>query len=169
MGLPKKLKNFALFVDGVSYVGETEEITLPKLTRKMEKYRSGGMAGEIELDLGSEAMEMDWKAAGWITDILKQWGTTTHNGVLLRFAGALQSDDAETVDSLEIVVRGRHKEFDPGKAKGGDKTELTIKSAISYYKLTVNGTALIEIDVVNMIELVDGVDRMQQVRAALGI
>src|SRR5450830_564930 len=128
MGLPKKLKNFALFVDGVSYVGETEEITLPKLTRKMEKFRSGGMAGEIELDLGAEA-----------------------------------------VDSLEIVVRGRHKEFDPGKAKGGDKTELTIKSAISYYKLTVNGTALIEIDVVNMIELVNGVDRMQQVRAALGI
>ena len=169
MGLPKKLKNFALFNDGVSYVGEVEEVTLPKLTRKMEKYRSGGMAGEVELDFGAEAMEMDWKCAGWIEGLLAQWGTPKHNGALLRFAGAVQADDSEGVDALEIVVRGRHKEFDPGKAKAGDKTEITIKTAISYYKLTLNGKVLIEIDVVNMVEVVNGVDRLQQVRAALGV
>ncbi|PZP78467.1 MAG: phage tail protein, partial [Stenotrophomonas maltophilia] len=41
MGLPRKLKNFATFVDGNSYIGDMPEVGLPKLTRKMEKYRAG--------------------------------------------------------------------------------------------------------------------------------
>ena len=42
MGLPAKIKNFATFIDGISYVGEVEEVTLPKLKRKMEDWRGGG-------------------------------------------------------------------------------------------------------------------------------
>ena len=35
MGLPRKLKNFALFVDGENYMGEVPEVTLPTLTRQI--------------------------------------------------------------------------------------------------------------------------------------
>ena len=87
----------------------------------------------------------------------------------MRFADALQADDSESVDTLEVVVRGRHSEIDPGKAKAGDATEIKIKSAISYYKLTLNGTVLLEIDPVNLVEMVDGVDRLAETRAALGM
>ena len=169
MGLPRKLKNFALFNNGVAHVGEVPEVNLPKLSRKMEDYRSGGMSGTVKLDFGMEAMEMEWTAAGYMKELFTQWGTLRHDGVMLRFAGALQADDSESVDSLEIVVRGRHAEIDPGKSKAGDATEIKIKSAISYYKLTMNGTTLLEIDPVNLIEMVDGVDRLAEVRAALGI
>lgn len=169
MGLPKKLKNFALFVDGVSYVGETEEVTLPKLTRKMEKYRAGGMNGEVSLDFGMEAIEADLTAAGYMKELISTWGTLRHDGVLLRFAGALQGDDSEGVDSLEVVMRGRFSEFDPGKAKAGDKTEIKYKLAVSYYRLSINGQVLIEIHPVNFVEVVNGIDRLAQVRAALGI
>ncbi|MCW5320556.1 phage major tail tube protein [Verminephrobacter aporrectodeae subsp. tuberculatae] len=169
MGLPNKLKNFATFIDGVSYVGETDEVSLPKLSRKMEKFRAGGMSGEVEMDFGMEAMEMEIKAAGWLKDTLKTWGSGRHDAVLVRWAGACQTDDSEAVDAVEVVVRGRFKEFDPGKAKGGDKTEHGLKLAVSYYKLTINADVLLEIDVVNMIEFVHGVDRLQEVRAALGI
>ena len=41
--LPKILKNFSAFVDGRGYAGRVDEITLPKLTIKMEEYRAGGM------------------------------------------------------------------------------------------------------------------------------
>ena len=33
MALPRKLINFALFVDGVSYRGEVPEVKLPELSR----------------------------------------------------------------------------------------------------------------------------------------
>ena len=169
MGLPSKLKNFVLFNDGTSHAGEVSEVNLPKLTRKMEDYRSGGMNAPVKLDYGMEAMEMEWTAAGYMKELFTQWGTLRHDGVLLRFAGALQADDSEGVDSLEVVVRGRHSEIDPGAAKAGEGTAIKIKSAISYYKLTMNGETLIEIDAVNMVEMVGGVDRLAEVRQALGL
>ncbi len=169
MGLPRSLKNFATFIDGNNYVGEMPEVGLPKLTRKMEKYRAGGMNGEVQLDFGMEAIEAELTAAGYMKDLFTTWGTQRHDGVLLRFAGALQGDDSEGVDALEVVMRGRFTEIDAGKAKAGDKTEIKYKAAVSYYKLSINGEVLLEIDPVNFIEVVGGIDRLAQVRAALGI
>jgi hypothetical protein len=65
------------------------------------------MSGTVKLDFGMEAMEMEWTAAGYMKELFTQWGTLRHDGVMLRFAGALQADDSESVDSLEIVVRGQ--------------------------------------------------------------
>ena len=169
MGLPRSLKNFATFVDGTSYVGEMPEVGLPKLTRKMEKYRSGGMNSEVQLDFGMEGLEAELTAAGYMKDLFDSWGTLRHDGVLLRFAGSLQGDDNESWDSMEVVMRGRFSEIDPGKAKAGDKTEIKFKAEISYYKLSVNGQVKLEIDAVHFIEIVNGIDRLAQVRAALGI
>ena len=169
MGLPRKLKNFVLFNDGNSYLGEVDEVTLPKLARKTEDWRSGGMNGPIKADFGMEGLELEWKAGGILRDVLTQWGAMKHDAVGLRFAAALQSDDSEEIQALEVVVRGRHTEIDQGKAKAGDKTEFTVKSALSYYKLSIDNEVLIEIDLVNMVEVVDGIDRLEGVRNALGV
>lgn len=169
MSLPKKLKNFNLFVNGESYVGQIPEVNLPKLSRKTEDYRAGGMNGPVESNLGMEKLELQWTAAGYIKSMLAQWGTGTVGGVLLRFAGALQADDDAAVNSLEVTVRGYHKEMDPGKAAAGEKTEIKVTSALSYYKVSLNGQPIIEIDLVNMIEIVDGKDLMADIRAAIGL
>jgi P2 family phage contractile tail tube protein len=169
MSLPRKLKNFLLFNDGEAYLGEVPECTPPKLSRKMEEYRAGGMSGPINLDMGMEALEMEWTAAGYMSSLFTQWGEPTHDGVLLRFAGAAQTDDTGEVTAIEVICRGRHKEIDSGNAKAGEKTEIKVKSAISYYKLSFNGQVQIEVDFVHMIEVVGGVDRLAQVRMALGL
>lgn len=169
MALPAKLKNFALFNAGLSYLGEVAEVTLPKLARKTEEYRAGGMPGPIKNDLGLEAMEMEWTANGFLRSLLVQFGMLQHDGVQLRFAGALQSGDSEVVQALEVVVRGRHTEIDFGTAKAGGDTEIKVKTAVSYYRLTLNGEVLIEIDFPNMIENVGGFDRMLLVKAAIAL
>jgi len=169
MALPRTLKHFNVFVDGVSHAGEVEEIDLPKLTRKVEEYRAGGMNGPIEVDLGGDKLEMETTYGGLMRDILKQFGTTTVDGAMLRFAGAYQVEDTGSVDAVEIVVRGRHTEIDFGKAKAGAKDPFKVKSALSYYKLTVNGEEWIEIDHVNFIERVFGVDRIAEQRKAIGL
>ena len=169
MGLPRKLKNFATFVDGVNYQGEMPEVTLPTLTRKMEEYRSGGMNGPIDLDMGQEKMEAELKGAGWIKGLMVKWGAGTHDALMLRFAGAIQSDDTDAVQAVEVVMRGRLAEVDPGSAKAGEMTEQTYKYTLSYYKLTMDGEVVLEIDLVNMVEIVHGEDRLSAVRAALGV
>ena len=128
MGLPRKIKNFALFHDGVSYAGQVEEATLPKLTRKTEEWRSGGMGGPIKADMGMDGIEMEWTAGGVLREVLNQFGTLKHDGVMLRFAGALQADDSEEIQTLEVVVRGRHTEVDFGNTKAGDKTAFKVKN-----------------------------------------
>lgn len=169
MALPRKLKAFAAFVDGTNYMGEVPEITLPKLSRKLEEYRGGGMQGPIELDMGQEKMEAEIKASGWVAGLASKWGAGAHDAVLIRFAGAVQTDDSEAVTPVEVVMRGRLTERDPGNAKAGDKTERTYKYSLSYYKEVVDGQVDFEIDLVNMVESVAGVDNLAATRAALGI
>ena len=132
MGLPRKLKNFATFIDGVNYMGEMPEVTLPTLTRKMEEYRAGGMNGPIEMDMGLEKMEAELKTGGYMKDLMKQWGAAKHDAVLLRFTGSLQTDDSEAVEAVEVVMRGRLTERDPGSSKAGDMVEQTYKYSLSY-------------------------------------
>ena len=169
MALPRKLKNMNLFNDGISYVGEVSEVTLPTLERQMEEWRGGGMNAPIQTDHGMSALSMEWTCGGLMEDALKQWGITTHSGVLLRFAGAYQRDDRADIDAVEVTCRGRHSKIDMGTAKAGDNTEFKVTSELSYYKLELNGETLIEIDVINMIENVDGEDRLADQRTALGI
>jgi len=169
MALPRKLKAFAAFIDGVNYMGEVPEVTLPTLTRKMDEYRGGGMNGPLDLDYGQEKMEAEIKGAGWIKGLAAKWGAGTHDAVMIRFAGAVQADDSETVTPVEVVMRGRLTEIDPGSSKAGEATERTYKYSLSYYKQVVDGAVEIEIDLVNMVEVVDGVDNLAATRAALGV
>ena len=169
MGLPRKLKNFATFVDGINFMGEMPEVTLPTLTRKMEEYRGGGMNGPIDLDMGQEKMEAELKGAGWIKGLMSTWGASKHDALMLRFAGAIQSEQDEGRTAVEVVMRGRLSEMDPGSAKAGELIEQTYKYTLTYYKLTVDGEQVLEIDLVNLVEIVHGEDRLSAVRAALGV
>jgi len=169
MALPRKLKNFNLFNDGVSFVGVASEIVLPKLTRKMEETRNGGMNGPVDADLGMEKLEAEHSYGGIVREVFNQFGISRADGVLLRFAGAYQRDDTGDVDAVEVVMRGRHTEIDGGTSKAGDDTAFKVKSTLSYYKLTINGETVIEIDVLNMVEMVNGEDRLAQQRSAIGV
>jgi uncharacterized protein len=169
MGLPNALKNFNLFNEGRSYMGEVEEVKLPKLSRKLEDFRGGGMDGPVGIDLGQEKIELEFTCGGFMEDVFKQYGTTKANGVMLRFAGAYQRDDTGDVKAVEVVVRGRHQEIDPGDGKSGDKGKTSVKSALSYYKLTVDGKELVEIDLLGLIFTVDGKDMLEAQRKAIGL
>ncbi|MDR5797432.1 MULTISPECIES: phage major tail tube protein [unclassified Caballeronia] len=169
MGMPRKLKGFNLFHNGENFVGQVGEITLPKLTRKMEDWQGGGMSGPIKVDFGQEGIQMEWTAGGLMKSVLTQYGITKHDGVLLRFAGGYQAEDSTSYDSVEIVVKGRHMEIDPGTAKAKEDTSFKVTTVASYYKLSINGEDIIELDFVNMIEKVGGTDLLAALRTAIGL
>ena len=105
---------------------------MPALKRKMEKYRGGGMNGEISVDLGVEALEVEHEYGGPERQLFAQWGITKADGVMLRFAGALQSDASGEVTPIEIVMRGRHEELNLGDAEGGKHSPFKVKSTLTY-------------------------------------
>ncbi|CAG9246122.1 Major tail tube protein [Burkholderia diffusa] len=169
MALPRKLKGFNLFQNGENFVGQVAEVTLPKLTRKMEDWQGGGMGGPIKVDFGNEGIQMEWTAGGFMKSVLQQYGITQHDGVLLRFAGGYQAEDSASVDAIEIVIKGRHSEIDPGTAKSKEDTSFKVTTVASYYKLSINGEDIIEIDFVNMIEKINGSDLFETLRKAIGL
>lgn len=170
MALAKILKNFNVFHNGENWMGKCTEFTVPKLARKVEAIRAGGMNGEVEVDLGMEKMESTQTYAGPMRQVYEQWGISKIDGVMLRFAGYIEDDDSEgSGDSVEVVMRGRYKEIDPGSAKGGEKSEFKTTMSLTYFKYSINGQVVVEIDLVNFIEIVNGVDRLAEQRKALGL
>ncbi|SAI47510.1 phage major tail tube protein [Bordetella ansorpii] len=171
MGMPRKLKNLNLFVDGASYIGEVSAVTLPNLTRKQEAWRGGGMLGAAKADFGldDDALQMEWTIGGYIKQVLQQMGAGSIDAVQLRFAGAYQRDDTNEVDAVEVVVRGRHSELDRGEAKAGEETEWKVTTQCVYYKETFNGEVLVEIDLMNMVAMVGGIDTTEAIRRAIGL
>jgi P2 family phage contractile tail tube protein len=169
MALPRKLKNFNVFYNMDNYLGLCKQIELPKLTRKIEEYRGGGMNGPISADLGMEKLEITHTYGGIMRDIYRQFGIPFASGILMRFSGAYQRDDTGDIDAVEIVVRGRHTEIDPGTAEAGNDTEFKVTSQLTYYALTINGVPEIIIDLENLVEIIGGVDRLAQQRAAIGL
>ncbi|MCZ4281695.1 phage major tail tube protein [Kiloniella laminariae] len=168
--IPSTLKNFNIFINGTSYVGEAEEITPPKLTRITEDYRAGGMHGPVELDLGQDKLEMEVTFKGWNKELLKHYGAFAADAVPLRFRGAARSEAGDVAtDAIEISVRGRLKELDFGSAKTGEANSLKVMIPLTAFKYEVNGYEIIDIDQINMIFRVNGVDLLAEERQALGI
>lgn len=169
MSLPNILKNFNLYADGESLMGVAEEITVPKLSRKMEEWQGGGMPGPIDIDLSQEKIVMDWTTGGLLISALRKYGASKPDALLLRYSGAYQREDTGVIHAVEIVVRGRHKEIDMGNKKVGEPNKTKVSTTCAYYKLTVDNEVLIEYDALAMILVVDGEDLMDAQRKAIGL
>jgi len=169
MALPKQLKDFNLFGDGENWQGQIPELNIPKLARKAEEYRAGGMDGTVEIDLGMEKIEFEWTAGGLIDAIFDGFGAPTLDANQLRFTGAYMRDDTAETVAVEIIVRGRHREIDPGTAKAGNNNQIGVVTSCSYYKLIVDGEDVIEIDVPGYVFKIRGEDRLAAKRTALGL
>ena len=171
MALPRKLKNLNMFNDGNNYLGVVKSVTLPPLGRKMEAYRGGGMNGPVKVDLGmsDDGIQFEWKTGGLDLISLRQFGAVNASSVALRFSGPYQQDDTGEVSNVEVVVRGRHETIEMGDAQPGEDTEHSMTTTCSYYKLTVDGEEIIEIDLLNFVEKVNGVDMLEKHRTAMGI
>ncbi|WP_372069788.1 phage major tail tube protein (plasmid) [Tistrella mobilis] len=164
--IPKTLRACALYVDGTGYLGRANSLTLPKLTIKTEEHRAGGMDAPIELDMGLEKLEASFEMADMSATLMGHFGLFGGEvGITARGAAS----DGTGTDTVIAEMRGRFKEVDLGDWKPGDKSATKVSAALSYYRLTVAGVEVYEIDVINMVRKIGGVDQLADFRAALGM
>ena len=167
--LPNEVKDWNLFIDGLNYSGRIDEITLPTLTRKTEEYFAGGMIAPVELDMGMEKLEMDFTLREYNPEVLAYFADPAISAITMRCTAVTFHEGSTNTNSVEIVFRGRWRSLEQGTLKRGESATLKVGVALAYYKYSHNGTALIEIDPVNYIETINGVDRAKARRTALGM
>lgn len=166
--IPQTLTNMSLFVDGRSYAGKVTELTLPVLTRTTDEMRAGGMDGPVEIGLGIELMSASFKLAGIDRESLAFFGLADDTAFNSVFRGAFKDLKGATVAAV-ATLRGMLKEVDPGAWTPGQRNETTYTLSPSYYKLEVDGQVLYEIDPLNCVRIINGVDELAAERAAIGL
>ncbi|KAA5606834.1 phage major tail tube protein [Roseospira marina] len=167
--LPTVVHKMNLFVDGQGYAGQLDEVTLPKLTIKTADYRSGGLDAPVEIDLGMEKLEIGFVVAGVDADLFRSFGVLGRDGVPLTLRGGLTRQGGSDVQSVALTLRGTFRELDLGTWKPGELTTLTVAGSLTYYKVAIAGAALVEIDVLNMVRMIDGTDQLAALRDAIGM
>ena len=162
------LKNINLFVDGRGYAGQIDEYNPPELTLITEDYRAGGMDTAVALDMGMEPMETSFALIAYDRDVLALFGVAEGNAVPFIARGALESYDG-TVTPVVHTMRGKITSLAKGTWAAGQKPTLTVTMRLEYYKEEHGGQVVHEIDAVNMVRVINGVDRLSEIRAAIGI
>ena len=104
MKMPRILKGFNLFVDGENQYGIVVDVTRPKIARKTEDYTPGGAMGEMTIVHGFEKLELEITSKGYDADMLRSMSSSI-NGKLIRYQGALQQEDGGEYQELKGEAR----------------------------------------------------------------
>lgn len=163
----KILKNWQLFVDGRGKAGNCTAFTPPTLALKTEDLEAGGLDSAIEIEIGQEKMESSFTLSEFDPDTLALWGVGPQRDVAFVARGSVQGLNGAP-QPVEHYLRGRIRSIEPGEWNRGQVTNV-FQISLTYYKYTHAGRVIHEIDVVNMIRFINGVDALAAHRTNIGL
>lgn len=169
--VPQLLINYRVYEDGVELIG-TADIELPELEYMSEKIKGAGIAGEIDSPVighfGSMGIKINWRTIS--KPLIALASPKAHN---LDFRGAIQVYDAGTgeykVSSVKVVAKCTPKKTGLGKFNAGSPLDSSSEFEAAYLKVNIDDKTVVEIDKLNYICFIDGIDYLKDVRKALGI
>lgn len=162
--------NFAVYEDSTEYLGMSK-VTLPDLTYLTQTVSGAGIAGNVDAVIMGhfDAMTLGLSFRTTTTQVAKLAEPRIHN-IDLRVA----QQDEDTVSGTVEVKRVKHVfRVIPKSTKGGtiapaSPTDGSGEYAVRYWATYINGKKVQEIDPLNFICVVNGVDCLASVRKALG-
>lgn len=167
MSYPRTIRNFNVFIDGVSYFGRATEGKLPQPKITTEGHRGAGMDGPVGIDMGMEGMSAEVTLAEWDPVLLKKLGRRER----FVFRPAQMGEDTVQADTIIATVGGLVTATETGDLKPGQNAGSALKLALDvrYYRLEINGEEICEIDFVNAKRRIGGVDQLAEIRRAMGL
>lgn len=167
--IPEKINEYNVYLDGNKMIGVAATSTLPEVNMQTSTVSGMGVNGEIDSPtLGQfESMEQEiqfntlYSSAVDLLNPLK--------AVNLTFRAAQQVSDKATgggyaFKSLRIVEMGRVKKVKLGKVEKNNSMEASVTLELTYILVEVDGVTILEIDKLNQVYSVNGVDMLADVR-----
>ena len=162
------VRDFTLFIDGNLFSGDVASVDIPKLKWKVEEYRGGGMDLPVEVKLGHERLELTFELTAHDATLLGFYGLAQGNNKIFKFFGHLISYGG-VEKGVEIETHGFICEIDPGTVKPGDKTTAKYTVYVDYLKHIIGDQVVLEIDALNKVFVVNGIDQNANARRLLGL
>lgn len=169
--IPERLNDFRVFVSGSTDLKGVADLQLPSFDSMTETVSGAGIAGEYEsVNFGhfqSMKFTINWRM---ITDELLDFLKPESLQIDCRLANQ-EYDQALGKHKFvpnRVFVRGSVTKNDLGKAAKGSPYDGSTEIEVIYIKLERNGKILVELDKINYIYVVNGVDYMANIRKALG-
>lgn len=163
---PRKIKNFNIFVDGISYFGLVEKATMPDLALQTSDYKGSGMDAPVAIDMGMEGMSAELTVAEFRPELMSMLGT--RQLIVLRAAAQAEADVTDA-DALVFTLRGRISKSTASEFGAGNDVTLGLTMAVDRFRCEVAGTAVVDIDVEAGKRIIGGVDQTAAIRRAMGL
>ena len=165
--LPRMLKGFTVYIDGRGYIGRVDSAKPPPLSLVTEAYRGAGMDAEIDIDMGMQKLDFSCVLADYDPEVIKLFGLfSADTAIVLR--GAFQRQ-GEAAIPVVIRLQGGVKSLDRDDWSQGKRANITFLANCNRYSEEINGVKVVDIDILNGVRIIDGVDQLASIRAALGV
>lgn len=165
--IPEKVVNYNIYLGNDKLIGIKADVTLPKLEQMSTTISGAGIAGEYESAVPGHfgKMEMDI-TFNTVSGESSQLLIPGSKSLVLR--ASQQSYDIAggqmNFRALKISLKVLSKGVDLGKLSPGKQTETKNTFEVLYIKVEENGETLIELDKLNFIFIVNGVDVLADIR-----
>lgn len=162
--------NFAIYEDANEYLGMAE-VTLPDLEFLTEELDGAGINGKVEeIIVGHlSAMTTTLNFRTVCNSAVRLLEPRVHKIDLRVAQQQMNNRTSETeVRSLKHIMRVKPKKTALGKVAAASTADVSGEYAVSYYAMYMDGKKNTEIDPLNFICIINGVDYLAAVRKALG-
>lgn len=164
------LQGFTMFLDGLDFGIDTEEVDLPIPTPLTQEYRGGGMDLGMNQPMAAiEALEATVKMAGHNPEIMKRMALRPGRTTRITFrGGVLQEVDGAIVPHV-CVVEGSINGGTRDRWQRGEKSGVEfVVNGIKYFRYEVASDVVHELQAWPPKRVVNGVNQLQELQTALG-
>ena len=170
MKVDNGVNNFAVYEDATEFYGMAE-VTLPEISQIAEEVKGAGIAGAFNgAFVGHvEAMTLTLNFRSVTPDAIKLAEPRNHQ-IDLRASQQQWDNTAGVFKQVAVkhVLVVTPTKFAPGKLAPAASAEASGEYSVTYFATFIGGVNKMEIDVINFIYFVYGVDYLADVRKALG-
>lgn len=165
--IPEVINNFNVYKSGNRMIGVTNEMTLPDIVSMTETISGAGLLGEYETVLLGHYSSIELEIPFRILedDIFSLANPMDVQEITLRGTQQISDRDASLkTQGMRIVVRGRVKSFKEGALKMGGQMGSSVVLEVFYILIEVKQEKKFELDKLNEVLFVNGVDVMAQIK-----
>lgn len=145
-------------------IADTTSVTLPSIEKLTDTIKGSGIIGEIDLPTHGQIGSMETEVATRTTN--DKWGTLiTANEIEYRWVTDVvdPSTAKVTVDSHKAFLKVINKKAEEGKLEPGSAQDGSASFEVIAYKRIINGNEIVNIDKLNGIFAINGVNMFDDI------